>query len=57
MNLKAKGLFTWTTLVKYILDEADYSDVWNKKEAPFQNISIFCKNLKKQTSKQTWTDS
>ena len=46
MNLQSEGLFTWTILVKYIVDEADYSDVWNIKEAHFQNIIIFCKNLK-----------
>jgi hypothetical protein len=32
LYMQGKGLYTWTTLVKHILDEANFSEVWMQKK-------------------------
>ena len=40
LNMQKEGLYTWTGMVKSILEEANYSDIWLAKAVPNQDSFI-----------------
>ena len=46
LNIQSQGCFSWTTLVKFILKQADMEHIWTTKNT--QNENQFIKNLKQK---------
>ena len=46
LDMQEMGIYTWTSLVKHILQESDFVEVWNTKEIPAQNTNKFINTLR-----------
>ncbi len=46
--MQDKGIFTWTSMIKYVLDTCNFSSVWSNQGTSINNDNIFIKTLRER---------